>query len=81
MQTLASNPRRPVFWIRIGLLILALAAVVYFMGYFQSGKFEQSPAVKSFMEQPGPESHPAKVILDQVPGQGHPAPTSSPASH
>ncbi|MFN7728159.1 MAG: hypothetical protein ACK5P7_03285 [Bdellovibrio sp.] len=53
MQKNAANPRQLYFWMRVGLMVLALVGIFWLMTYFQSGEFEASPNVQGLMNPEG----------------------------
>lgn len=61
--------RKMSFWIRVGVMILALVGVFYTMGYFRSGEFTQSEEVQEFLN-PTEAERKARVVVDDPPAPG-----------
>jgi hypothetical protein len=71
MQKNAANPRQLYFWMRVGLMVLALVGIFWMMTYFQSGDFETSPNVQGLLNPDGstvvPERR-ARLVIETPPG-------------
>ncbi|MBX2996333.1 MAG: hypothetical protein KF681_16035 [Bdellovibrionaceae bacterium] len=71
------SPDQPYFWMRLGLMLLALIGIVWAMGYFQSGEFESSPNVQGMMNPDGEGVERKARVVIEAPPSASPTPTGS----
>lgn len=71
------NPSQPYFWMRLGLMLLALIGIFWVMGYFKSGNFESSPNVQGLMNPEGEAPERKARVIIEAPPSASPTPVGS----
>lgn len=75
MASKGMNPRSAGFWVRVGILVIALLGILSVIGYFRSGDFAEEPGVQTFLNPEGaPVERKARVVIET------PAPNPQPSS-